>query len=65
MTAFHTDEYIKFLSTVTPETADQLTFNSTRFLVPREDNPPFEGIFEFCSISAGGSIGAPNLAVWR
>lgn len=23
-----------------------------------EDNPPFEGVFEFCSISAGGSIGA-------
>ena len=23
-----------------------------------DDNPPFEGVFEFCSISAGGSIGA-------
>jgi hypothetical protein len=23
-----------------------------------EDNPTFEGLFEFCSISAGGSIGA-------
>ena len=22
-----------------------------------DDNPPFEGVFEFCSISAGGSIG--------
>jgi len=22
-----------------------------------EDNPTFEGLFEFCSISAGGSIG--------
>jgi hypothetical protein len=22
-----------------------------------EDNPAFEGVFEFCSISAGGSIG--------
>lgn len=23
-----------------------------------DDNPAFEGLFEFCSISAGGSIGA-------
>jgi len=26
-----------------------------------EDNPAFEGIFEFCSISAGGSIGGHML----
>jgi histone deacetylase 1/2 len=25
-----------------------------------EDNPAFEGVFEFCSISAGGSIGTSN-----
>jgi histone deacetylase 1/2 len=73
MTAFHTDEYVDFLSRVTPETADALTFKGSRckFDVVRptsllltnptvlvgEDNPAFEGIFEFCSISAGGSIG--------
>ncbi|KAJ7581175.1 histone deacetylase RPD3, partial [Mycena floridula] len=55
MTSFHTDEYIHFLSTVTPETAERLTYHGTRFLVG-EDNPAFEGVFEFCSISAGGSI---------
>lgn len=22
-----------------------------------DDNPAFEGVFEFCSISAGGSVG--------
>ncbi|PPQ73787.1 hypothetical protein CVT24_007533, partial [Panaeolus cyanescens] len=42
---------------VTPETAEKLTYSGTRFLVG-EDNPAFEGVFEFCSISAGGSIGA-------
>lgn len=26
-----------------------------------EDNPAFEGVFEFCSISAGGSIGGHML----
>ncbi|ESK87524.1 histone deacetylase 1 [Moniliophthora roreri MCA 2997] len=57
MTSFHTDEYIQFLERVTPETAEELTYRGTRFLVG-EDNPPFEGLFEFCSISAGGSIAA-------
>ncbi|THH14176.1 hypothetical protein EW146_g6128 [Bondarzewia mesenterica] len=57
MAAFHTDEYVHFLSRVTPETAEELTYNGTRFLVG-EDNPGFEGIFEFCSISAGGTIAA-------
>ncbi|KAG6836392.1 hypothetical protein H0H93_008537 [Arthromyces matolae] len=55
MTAFHTDEYIHFLQRVTPETVDELTGHGSRFLVG-EDNPAFEGVFEYCSISAGGSI---------
>ncbi|GAA5981974.1 hypothetical protein JCM5350_006585 [Sporobolomyces pararoseus] len=57
MTRFHTDEYIDFLARVTPETFDELTGQGTRFLVG-EDCPPFEGLFEFCSISAGGSLSA-------
>ncbi|KZT06549.1 histone deacetylase [Laetiporus sulphureus 93-53] len=58
MSRFHTDEYVHFLNTVTPETAQELTGNYSRFLVPAEDNPAFPGVFEFCSISAGGSIAA-------
>ncbi|TFY81463.1 hypothetical protein EWM64_g2550 [Hericium alpestre] len=57
MAAFHTDEYIHFLNRVTPETAEELTYHGTRFLVG-DDNPAFEGLFEFCSISAGGTIAA-------
>ncbi|KAA1466645.1 hypothetical protein DENSPDRAFT_831510 [Dentipellis sp. KUC8613] len=57
MAAFHTDEYVHFLTRVTPETAEELTYHGTRFLVG-DDNPAFEGIFEFCSISAGGTIAA-------
>ncbi|KAI0658699.1 histone deacetylase [Cubamyces menziesii] len=57
LTRFHTDEYIDFLSKVTPENARRLTYQGTRFLVG-DDNPPFEGVFEFSSISAGGSIAA-------
>jgi histone deacetylase 1/2 len=71
MTSFHTDEYIHFLNRVTPETSEELTYHGTRCelkhdllvriltwasVLVGEDNPPFEGVFEFCSISAGGSI---------
>ncbi|KIK54758.1 hypothetical protein GYMLUDRAFT_76904 [Collybiopsis luxurians FD-317 M1] len=57
MTCFHTDEYIHFLSRVTPETVEDLTFRGTQFLVG-DDNPAFEGVWEFCTISAGGSLAA-------
>lgn len=30
MTAFHTDEYIHFLSNVTPETVEKMTYQRTR-----------------------------------
>lgn len=30
MTRFHTDEYVHFLSRVTPETAEDLTYHGTR-----------------------------------
>ncbi|KAJ7631505.1 histone deacetylase complex, catalytic component RPD3 [Mycena rosella] len=59
MTAFHTDEYINFLTRVTPETAEELTHGGLLFLIGLlPDNPAFEGVFEFGSISAGGSIAA-------
>ncbi|EPQ52568.1 histone deacetylase [Gloeophyllum trabeum ATCC 11539] len=58
MTRFHTDEYVNFLQRVTPETAEDLTYKYTRFLSADGDNPAFEGLFEFCSISAGGSLAA-------
>ncbi|WRT63370.1 uncharacterized protein IL334_000275 [Kwoniella shivajii] len=57
MTRFHTDEYIEFLENVTPETAEAMTGGGVRCLIG-EDCPAFEGLFEFCSISAGGSLGA-------
>ena len=56
MTHLHTDEYINFLSKVTHDNVRRLTYQGSRFLIG-EDNPPFGGVFEFSSISAGGSIG--------
>ena len=32
--------------------------NPSQQVLVGEDNPPFEGVFDFCAISAGGSIGA-------
>ncbi|KAI5474278.1 histone deacetylase 1/2 [Pseudohyphozyma bogoriensis] len=57
MTKFHTDEYVDFLSRVSPETVENMTGHGQRFLIG-EDCPAFEGLFEFCSISAGGSVSA-------
>ncbi|VDB99541.1 unnamed protein product [Peniophora sp. CBMAI 1063] len=57
MTAFHTDEYIDFLTKVTPDNFAQLSFDGKQYLVGY-DNPVFDGIFEFCSISAGGTLAA-------
>ncbi|KIR97980.1 histone deacetylase 1/2 [Cryptococcus deuterogattii 2001/935-1] len=57
MTRFHTDEYIELLESVLPENVDALTGNGSRGLTG-SDCPAVEGIFEFSSISAGGSIGA-------
>ncbi|KAJ2701487.1 histone deacetylase (class I) Clr6 [Coemansia sp. IMI 203386] len=55
MTRFHTDDYITYLQRVSPELAEQMPTYNERFLPPM-DCPPFDGVYEFCSISAGGSI---------
>ncbi|KCV72900.1 histone deacetylase 1/2 [Fonticula alba] len=55
MTKFHSDDYINFLKRVTPDNARDYVKLQQRFNV-LDDCPVFEGIFEFCQISAGGSI---------
>ncbi|KAF3483888.1 histone deacetylase 1 [Arthroderma uncinatum] len=61
MTQFHTDEYIDFLAKVTPDNMDQYAKEQSRYNVG-DDCPVFDGLFEFCGISAGGSMeGAARL----
>ncbi|KAH1487785.1 hypothetical protein KXV92_004511 [Aspergillus fumigatus] len=61
MTQFHTDEYIDFLSKVTPDNMDQFSKEQGKYNVG-DDCPVFDGLFEFCGISAGGSMeGAARL----
>ncbi|OAD72874.1 hypothetical protein PHYBLDRAFT_177642, partial [Phycomyces blakesleeanus NRRL 1555(-)] len=61
MTQFHTDDYIDFLSRVTPENMEQYQKEQAKFNVG-DDSPIFEGLFEYCGLSAGGSMeGAARL----
>ncbi|SAM05649.1 hypothetical protein [Absidia glauca] len=61
MTQFHTDDYIDFLSRVTPENMEQYQKEQAKFNVG-DDSPVFDGLFEYCGLSAGGSMeGAARL----
>lgn len=58
MAKFHCDDYLDFLRRVTPEDSEEILKYQARFNVGEycPDCPVFEGVYEFCSISAGGSI---------
>lgn len=61
MTQFHTDEYVDFLQRVTPDNMDNYSKEQGKYNVG-DDCPVFDGLFEFCGISAGGSMeGAARL----
>lgn len=61
MCQFHTDEYVDFLSRVTPDNMDLFAKEQTKFNVG-DDCPVFDGLFEYCGISGGGSMeGAARL----
>ncbi|KAJ1724700.1 Histone deacetylase 1 [Coemansia erecta] len=55
MTRFHSDDYIEFLTRLTPELAE-IELERADMYLSGGDCPPFDGVFEFSSISAGGSI---------
>lgn len=54
-TKFHSDEYIDFLETVTPENTQYLTEQLMYFNI-NEDCPIFDNIYDFCKIYTTGSI---------
>ncbi|OQR98896.1 histone deacetylase [Achlya hypogyna] len=58
LTRFHSDDYIQFLRTVTPDNLHQHYRQLQRFAFNESgDNPVFDGMFEFCQLAASGSIG--------
>jgi histone deacetylase 1/2 len=61
MTQFHTDDYINFLYKVTPDNMKLFPKELEEYNVGL-DSPIFDGLFDFCGISAGGSMeGAARL----
>lgn len=55
LTNFHSQDYINFLSSVTGDNMHELASDLVKFSVG-EDCPAFPGLFDFCKISAGGSL---------
>ena len=56
MAKFHSDEYVRFLRMITPDNMSEYTKQMQRFNVG-EDCPVFDGLYNFCQASSGGSIG--------
>ncbi|CAA7264736.1 unnamed protein product [Cyclocybe aegerita] len=62
MTQFHSDEYVEFLARITPSNMNSYVKEQHKYNVG-DDCPVFDGLFEYCSISAGGSMeGAARLS---
>ncbi|ORX94687.1 histone deacetylase-3 [Basidiobolus meristosporus CBS 931.73] len=57
MLDFHSSDYIDFLKRVTPENVDSFSQCFSRFNIG-DDCPIFEGMYDFCQISAGASLEA-------
>lgn len=57
MLKFHADDYVHFLRHVTPDKAHEYEQEMQRYNT-EEDNPIFDGLFKYCQITAGGSVGA-------
>uniref|UniRef100_A0A8C2M0M0 Histone deacetylase 1 n=1 Tax=Cricetulus griseus TaxID=10029 RepID=A0A8C2M0M0_CRIGR len=55
MTKYHSDDYIKFLHSICPDNMSEYSKQMQRFNVG-EDCPVFDGLFEFCQLSTGGSV---------
>jgi histone deacetylase 1/2 len=61
MQQFHAEDYVDFLSRVTNDNIGTMAKEQDRFNVG-DDCPVFDGLFEYCAISAGGSLeGAARL----
>ncbi|KAJ3161032.1 Histone deacetylase 2 [Irineochytrium annulatum] len=57
MTRFHTDDYIDFIRKVQPEDTEEIRKNP-QFNLETSDCPVFDGLYDFCALSSGGSIDA-------
>jgi len=61
---FHADDYVSFLQRVTPDCQDEFLAQMRRFNlgpVGEADCPVFDGMFEYCALYSGGSVGGAAL----
>ena len=59
LSRFHSDDYVRFLQTVSPSTARALATTSARYNMGESlDCPIFDGLFNYCQSYAGASIDA-------
>lgn len=57
LTQFHADDYISFLSKITPDNGRQYGASMQRFNAgDTTDCPVFDGLFEFCQLYSGASL---------
>ncbi|GMT28677.1 hypothetical protein PFISCL1PPCAC_19974 [Pristionchus fissidentatus] len=59
MTKYHSDDYISFLKNIRPDNINEYSKQMQKFNVG-EDCPVFDGVFEFCQLSCGGSLAAAS-----
>lgn len=57
MAAFHAEDYVQFLKTVTQDRESELR-SELEIYNMQEDCPVFDGLWDYCQIYSGGSIGA-------
>ncbi|KAI6197516.1 Histone deacetylase [Aphelenchoides besseyi] len=57
MVRFHSEDYIQFLRSATPDNLRQYSKQMLKFNVG-EDCPVFDGLYEFCQLTSGGSLAA-------
>ncbi|CAP36097.2 Protein CBR-HDA-3 [Caenorhabditis briggsae] len=57
ITRYHSDDYVNFLRSVRSDNIQSLADQMARFSVG-EDCPVFDGLYEFCQLSCGGSLAA-------
>lgn len=55
LTNFHSVDYINFLSSVTADNMAEITNDLNKFNV-KEDCPVFSGLYDFCRLTAGGTM---------
>lgn len=55
LTNFHSVDYINFLSSVSSENMDEMVKDLHKFNV-RDDCPVFPGLYDYCRITAGGTM---------